>query len=541
MKYFALAVLVAVSAAAQQQQQQQPVVSQGVYVTAIELVADVRDAKGEVPAGLKASDFIVLEDGVEQKVIGVDYFSTGGSVAPQVADQPQSAPALARTNRQEAAGWQIVVFFDMYLSSPATIKSSVESLMQRADELARLGQVSIVTADPAIEFKVLGARSADEIRKGLQTVKATAARNWLVRHRRQYQARSDQARGGRLITSDLAVFQQNRQLEEFLRSEILAEVDAVERFQASLLTAIGRFPRRTPRALFVVSEGFELDSSAYYQQFSTDIEDINRIRSTPLEFNVGDTVDSIARVLAASGWTTIGVHAPLGSGEQWIDDASRSMIGRVSQPRAKEALHASERGHDPLIAFAAETGGTFGTPGMIAKSVERLEQALIISYQVSREPDGKPRSIEIKSRRPGLEIKAFKWATESTPSELAATRTLSLMSDSATSGSGDLPTTVSLDWTGRIGPRREGMITVNSSLAGLAPVFADRQTVFRVTIVVGRKNKPPTIVHRTVTPKVLNDTFTIRVPIEAGDETLEVAATVEELTSGLWGGQRAGG
>ena len=539
MKHIALALLVAVTVSVGAQQKP-PVVYEPVYVTAIEIVADVRDAKGEVPADLKPSDFIVLEDGVEQSVIGVDYFSSIRAAAKEAAAAEPQPAALVRANRQEEAGWQIVIFFDLYLSSAATIKTSVESLMERADELARLGQVSIVVSDPEIDFKVLGARDAEQIRQGLGKVRATSARNWLVRHRRQYQHRSDMARGRGLITSDLAVMQQNRELEEFLRSEILAEVDAVERFQAALLTAIGRFPRRTPRALFVVSEGFELDSSAYYQQFATDIEDINRIRSTPLEFNVGDTVDSIARMLAAAGWTTIGVHAPLGSGEQWIDDASRSSIGRVSQPRAQEALYASERGNDPLIAFAAETGGSAGTPGMIGKSVERLEQALIISYQVSRQPDGKPRSIQVKSRRPGLEIKAFKWATESTPNELAATRTLSLLSDVPMSG-GDLPTTVSLAWTGRIGPRREGQITVNSSLAAIAPLLADRQTVFRVTIVVGRKNMPPTIVHRMVTPRELNDTFSIRVPIEAGDERLDVAATVEELTSGLWGGQRAGG
>lgn len=536
MKHVGLALLLVAVAGSAVAQEKPATVYQPVYVTAIELVADVRDAKGEVPPDLKAADFVVLEDGVEQPVIGVDYFSTRRSAAASSESQPA---AMLRTNRQDEAGWQIVIFFDLYLSSAATIKTSVDSLMERADELARLGQVSIVTSSPEIDFKVLGARDAAQIREALGKVRATSARNWVVRHRRQYQHRSDMARGGRLITSDLTVMQQNRELEEFLRSEILAEVDAVERFQAALLTAIGRFPRRTPRALFVVSEGFELDSSAYYQQFATDLEDITRLRSTPLEFNVGDTVDSIARMLAAAGWTTIGVHAPLGSGEQWIDDSSRSMIGRVSSPRAQEALFASERGHDPLLAFAAETGGSAGTPGMIGQTVERLEQAVIISYQVSRQPDGKPRSIEIKSRRPGLEIKAFKWATESTPSELAATRTLSLLSDAPMSG-GDLPTTVSLAWTGRIGPRREGAITVNSSLQTLAPVLADRQNVFRVTIVVGRKNMPPTIVHRMVTPKTFNETFSIRVPIEAGDEHLDVAATVEELTSGLWGGQRAG-
>jgi hypothetical protein len=173
-----------------------------------------------------------------------------------------------------------------------------------------------------------------------------------------------------------------------------------------------------------------------------------------MDFNVGDTVDSIARMLAASGWTTIGVHAPLGSGEQWVDDAARTSIGRVAEPRAREALYTSERGNDPLIAFAVETGGTVGTPGMIGKSVQRLEQALIISYQVSRQPDGKPRSIEIKSRRPGLEVRGFKWATESTPNDLAATRTLSLLSRRRCRVAICRRPFPRL--TGRIGPRREG-------------------------------------------------------------------------------------
>jgi len=529
-KRFVWILFVASTAAAQPQ----PVVQQPIYVTAIEVVADVRDAGGAVPPDLKAADFIVLEEGVEQPVIGVDYFSL--MPAPAIASAA-SEPVQNQSRIGEPAGWQIVIFFDLYLSSAATIRGAVESLSQQAGELARLGQVSVVVSDPSLTFLASDTRDAGEIRKALQGVRATSARNWLVRHRRQYQSRSDMARG-RPMQTDLSVMAQNREQEEYVRSEILAEVDAVGRFHSALLTTIGRFPRRTPRALFVVSEGFELDSAAYYEQFASDLEDIRRIRADPMEYNVGHAVDTIARVLAASGWTTIGVHSALGAGEQWIDDAARSMVGRPSAPRAREALYASERGNDPLLAFAVETGGSAGTAGMIASNVARLDQALIISYQVSRAPDGKPRSIEVKSKRSDLTVKSVRWATESTPSELAATRTLSFLSDPATS-SGDLPTTVSVAWTGRIGPRREGQITVNASLTAIAPLLAGRQSVFRVTIAVSRKNFPPTIVHRTITPAKVADPFVIRVPIEAGDEQLDVAATVEELTTGLWGGKRA--
>lgn len=530
MKQFVLVALVAGTVAAQQP----PVVQQPVYVTAIEVVADVRDASGEVPSGLTPDDFVLLEQGVERPIIGVDYFSGRRTDTPPAP--ATSAPSSAGI-RPEKPGWQILLFFDLYLSSASTIRGAVDSLHERAGELTRLGDVSVVTSDPELNFRALDTRDPEEVRKALQAVRSTSARNWLVRHRRQYQYRSDMARARPMLT-ELSVMAQARELSEFIRGEILAEVEAVGRFQSALLTSVGRFPRRTPRALFIVSEGFEMDSAAYYEQFASDLEDIRRIRSNPLELNVGQGVDAIARVLAASGWTTIGIHAGLGAGEQWIDDAARSSVGRVSAPRGREALHASERANEPLLAFANETGGSAGTAGTIARSVTRLDQALILTYQVSRPPDGNPRSIEVKSRRPGLTIRSFRWATESTPREVAATRTLSLLSNSAMAG-GDLPTTVSLAWTGRIGPRREGEITVNTSLAAVAPVLADRQSVFRVTVAVGRKNFPPTIVHRMITPRAWNDTFILRVPIEAGEDKLDVAATVEELTTGLWGGQRA--
>jgi hypothetical protein len=44
-----------------------------VHVTAIDVIADVRDAHGKVPAGLTPADFVLLEEGVEQPVIGIEY------------------------------------------------------------------------------------------------------------------------------------------------------------------------------------------------------------------------------------------------------------------------------------------------------------------------------------------------------------------------------------------------------------------------------------------------------------------------------------
>jgi hypothetical protein len=93
---------------------------------------------------------------------------------------------------------------------------------------------------------VLEARNADQIREGLRGVRATSARNWLVAS----PAISSEA------TRRAAAADHERPDHQCAQSAVgrisalgdPCRVDAVERFQAALLTAIGRFraARRVP-------------------------------------------------------------------------------------------------------------------------------------------------------------------------------------------------------------------------------------------------------------------------------------------------------
>ncbi|HUP64604.1 MAG TPA: hypothetical protein VM557_04925, partial [Thermoanaerobaculia bacterium] len=56
-----------------QQSPQVPALSERTFVTAIDLIVDVRDRSGNTPTDLRAEDFYVVEEGVERSVIGLNY------------------------------------------------------------------------------------------------------------------------------------------------------------------------------------------------------------------------------------------------------------------------------------------------------------------------------------------------------------------------------------------------------------------------------------------------------------------------------------
>ena len=66
-----------------------------VEVTAVEILIEVRDRQGQIPDGLTAADFEVLEDGVPATVIGLDYPPPPRRRSPR----PLPAPAPRAADR----------------------------------------------------------------------------------------------------------------------------------------------------------------------------------------------------------------------------------------------------------------------------------------------------------------------------------------------------------------------------------------------------------------------------------------------------------
>src|SRR5688500_1177472 len=100
---------------------QQPVHTEpSLYVTAIDLIVDVRDGSGKLPAGLTPGDFVLVEDGVERKIIGIDYLRAERETAnaAQVAAAPAAPASGAKGPVMPGAQklWQTVLYFETQLS-----------------------------------------------------------------------------------------------------------------------------------------------------------------------------------------------------------------------------------------------------------------------------------------------------------------------------------------------------------------------------------------------------------------------------------------
>ena len=85
-------------------------VTERIDVSAIEVPVVVRDAKGQLPLDLTPSDFVLLEDGVPQEIIGVSYPVRRSAVRRRPAARRR--PRLLPRRRSVAAErrWQIVIY-----------------------------------------------------------------------------------------------------------------------------------------------------------------------------------------------------------------------------------------------------------------------------------------------------------------------------------------------------------------------------------------------------------------------------------------------
>jgi len=508
-----------------------------VYVTAIDLIAEVRGADGKLSRDLKAEDFTVLEDDVERKVIGLEYLD-----APAPDESGTSVPYMGAKPE-----WQIVVYFDSLFSSTINLRHVSNALAAQAEELAAKGPVEVVVGDMKTSLVLPATRDVEAIRRGLKEAGLRGAKDFLTVNRRRFAADLDDkastpakntTRGNEAGMAPVA--QPMVRLEQ-VRPYVMQEIEMAQRFRRNLLEWMARYPRQRPRLLLLVSGGFEYDPVAYYFGFSQGSKDAQRAREEFSQYDLGAPINAMAKTLAASAWTMISVDSPSGAGEAWIDDGGRSGIGRVrnltvDHPGTGSAF-TSRSSRDPLLEFADATGGSVVQRSQIGEMISDLGGRVKITYQVSRPPDGKTHKVAVRTNRPGMTVRTMKWSSEATPDDIAAVRAAQILRDGDSLG--ELPTTLKVEWTPGTTGVRSGNIVVDSSLAPIASVLASRRSAFRVTILARQSGQQPMLLHR-----IVNDydpskgKFRYTAPITAPSSKLELAIVVEELSTGVWGGAR---
>jgi hypothetical protein len=553
MRPFLALLLFALPVFAQQQQEPQPVhVEAPVHVTAIDIVADVRDSAGKLPPALTPDDFILVEDGVERKVIGVDYLRAERLAA---AAQPAEGAAAAPPAQKP---WQTVLYFETDLSNGRGRKQTVKELSKHVDRLVQMGTVDVVFANPRPKALLRNSRDAEAVRAALKTVETSGGANQLAMHRLEFLTHvqttsqleaaketdvryvmdaNGQVKKEKPVQQPRSNFSANATAVDVrvVKPYIEQEIQLISRFRRNLVSYLSNYNRYAPRTLIMVTDGYDLDPLEYYSAYLNKNDDME-LRSYVTQAALGDSAAQLARSLATAGWMTVSVQGDAFS-DRWIDDASSmTSMGRVHQFSLAQPQTGARailfRPADPLKKVAEETGGdVVGNSGKIAQAIDRIDDRLRITYQVDRQPDGKARTIELRARDPKLKVRATRWAASSTPDEMAEQRALAQLHGGTFTG--DLPVQATVEWTANPERRQGSLHVVAKPAGGLA------KGDFRFTLAILVPPEQAFVTNKPLPGFRLNGgVFDLRTPLDLPAKTSVVVIAIEDVATGMWGSSR---
>ena len=473
----------------------------------VELAVQALDPKGQPVPRLAAGDLAVAEDGEPRRVLEV-------------------APA--------AGSYRVVVWVDRVLARSVTVMGATNALADRAAELAALGEVEVIVAEPEPRSLLAPSRQPAAINDALSRAFFDAeGRDDLRALRRRFLADE----GAAATDEPDEIDETDTGFAERAAESAAAEARLVAQQGDRLVEWLAQRGGDGPGVLFLVADGWDLEPRAFYLGRAP-----AAARAAAHAALAGASLATVsrdlARMVAALGWTTV----PLAVGDAAQPAAARWGMGNIrGTPSARVTLGKrpekappppevlAEPGA-PLAALAAETGGeVVASPLDVQAAVARLAARSRVSFESSAPADGRSRAVAVATSLPEVALRARRLHASTTPPELAARRALRLAEGEEAVG---------LDVAAvarRSAGAEHGLLEVRADLSSAAGAPAR----VRVTVVPadGSSGAATHVVLAGPALQPAEWSRTVEVPLPAGVERL--AVVVEALGSGLWGGDLA--
>jgi Ca-activated chloride channel family protein len=462
-------------------------------VAAIELPVQILDSKGEIPRTLQPGDFTVVD---------------GGRPWPAVSLAPLSRP------------WRIVVYVDRVLTGSRTLRAAAGTLAEQAAGLAGLGTVEVVVAEPQPRVALGPTRDVQAVDEALSKLWLESEGRDDVRVLRQ-RFRDEKEEGANAADRAASAVETEARL-------VRRQQDA---FTEWLVTQEGGQGGESPRAVFLVSDGFDVNPAKFYRGALAEGE--GALEKTALE---------TARTAAALGWIVL----PLPLGDSTLPDLRRvhprstpqvPIGGTISlgrkpveprdQPPPLPALLAPQ---EPLAWMAEATGGELiAQPSTLAGALSHLRSRFALRYEAPRAVNGQPRPVEVLTSRSDVRVRGRRWDVAGVPELVAAERAGRLL-EGEDEGIG-------LEISSRVQPADPAIpgrgtldLRLESPEIPAGPL--------RVTV-AGGSGKSATVFHHILSaadrPGAEPNVYHLPVTLPEGADT--VAVLVEPLAGGPWGGQ----
>lgn len=523
----------ATALAAQTQQQQPPGFTEKVEVNVRTVLAIVTDAKGKpIERPLTVEDVEVLEDGIPAKVLGVDAVrpakragSTAGKASLRKEVPPAAPPEVIARVPQ-------ILYLDASLLQKQSVKKVCEMTAKNLDPLLSRGPLEIVLADPEPQTVLPSTADPGPIRGALASLaKSAYGRNRLLDVRADFIPASASLKntGGDLDANMRRIH---------ARISMQEEIHLIRQSLERLGKWAGLRADRSPAVLYLANDGFDLVLSDFYRNYlnGTDGEQIR------MEFasQIPSMVATTQNLLANQGLMTIPLA--IGGSEAFFANSASEVgkrpLSELRNPVSDAPTFLFARPLDSLRQIADATGGEVVTrEDHFVLALDRLSNAVAITYRMERPPDGKVHKLEVRARREGVVLRTAHSVVAGTSEAAAAARSIEALTKPVPAG--NLPIQVSVDLVEvKKNKRRVGELRVSADLAEIAGALEKvGPGRIRVTLAVEAKGSKPFVHHdeMDISRDDTGTTWLYDAPFEWPPEAQRVAVTVEELKTGAHG------
>jgi hypothetical protein len=162
---------------------------------------------------------------------------------------------------------------------------------------------------------------------------------------------------------------------------------------------------------------------------------------------------------------------------------------------------------------------------------------MLVTYQVDRKPDGKPRKVQLRTRDAAFKVRSVQWSSSATPDQIAQTRAIGLIE--VPSATGDFPVEATVEWNPP-GAKKSGIMRVSAPLASIRSFLPTTgKANFRITMAIHVPPNNAFAVNSAIPNYDFADgTFHFRAPIDVPASASAIVLVIEEMSSGLWGSAR---
>jgi VWFA-related protein len=369
-----------------------------VSVTNIDVI--VTDSKGNRIPDLTKNDFEVFQDGVPQ-VISNFYAVTGGKVLLEDGKMvPLDSPAAAAEIPTQLKA-RYIVYIDNQNIQPQNRNRMFKRLKEfLSTTVGPQAEAMVVTYNRSLKVRRrFTSEKGDVLAAVEQTEMETGGGTTLASERRDALGRINDSR------TEQEAIHAARSHSQSLRNDLQFSVDALKTTMNGLAGVEGR------KIFIYVSEGLPASAGAElfdairqkYPGGSSSLES--------LEFDMNSRYATIAQTANSNGVTIWALDASGLAGDEMVSAENRYMENRPSSFLMRQNTQA------PLQMLAEQTGGlaavnTNDWKDSLNELSKDFSNFYSIGYRTTRAAADRPHSVEVRSKRKGLRVRARKGLLE---------------------------------------------------------------------------------------------------------------------------------